>query len=200
MKIFLYLFTILLLSCSETNSYFTQKPLVKRTYEKEIQKIKAFAKTNNYNQQVAFMIDYSVHSGSNRFFIVNLASDTIIKKALVCHGSCKDDDRNSSDIATNFSNKSGSLCTTLGMSVISERAYSSWGSNYKYWIDGLDEGNKNMRDRVVVLHSWEGVPDEEIYPKSLAMSWGCPTISINFLAELDEILKKEEKVLLYSFE
>lgn len=201
MKNFLYIFTILFFSCNNTslksNNLLIEKEV--KTYEKEIKKLKEFAKTNGYNQKLAFMVDYSIHSGKNRFFIVDLETSTIPKKALVCHGSCKDENRNKKDLATTFSNTSESLCSTLGMSVMAGRAYSTWGSKYKYWIDGLEEGNKNMRSRVVVLHSWEGVPDEEIYPKALAMSWGCPTVSLDFLAELDEILKKEEKVLLYSF-
>jgi hypothetical protein len=86
------------------------------------------------------------------------------------------------------------------MAVIGERAYSSWGKNYKYWLDGLEAANTNMRKRVVVLHAWEHVPDKEIYPKSLALSWGCPTVSIQFLDELDKILKENDKILLYSFD
>ena len=56
-----------------------------------------------------------------------------------------------------------------------------------------------MRKRIVVLHAWEYVSDEEIYPNPIVMSWGCPTVSIKFLDELDGILKKNKKVLLYSF-
>jgi len=133
----------------------------------------------------------------NRFFVVDLKKDIIIKKGLVCHGSCKG--KNTSGTATVFSNTSDSYCTTLGMAVVGERAYSKWGKNYKYWLDGLENANSNLRNRVVVLHAWEHVPDKEMYPKPLALSWGCPTVSIKFLDELDEILKENEKVLLYSF-
>ena len=203
MKIILLTFLSIFFLCSELSKIEIFESVVvkkeKKNYLKDIKHIKDFAKKNTYNQEIAFMIDYSVHSGKNRFFVVNLKTDSIIYKALVCHGSCKDKQVNDNDFATEFSNKSGSLCTTLGMSLIAQRAYSTWGSNYKYWLDGLEEGNKNMRSRVVVLHSWEGVPDEEIYPKPLALSWGCPTVSIDFLATLDGVLKENKKVLLYSF-
>ena len=168
-----------------------------KDYTVEIEHIIKFAKKNNYNQNVAFMIDFSLHSGLNRFFVVDLKKGTLIKKGLVCHGSCKGE--NKSDIATVFSNTNDSYCTTLGMAVVGERAYSKWGKNYKYWLDGLEKSNTNLRKRVVVLHAWEGVKDNEIYPKSLALSWGCPTVSIQFLDDLDVILKKNNKVLLYSF-
>jgi hypothetical protein len=202
MKILIYILTIINFSCGNFTLKSSNLPISekKKTYKEEISRIKTFAETNGYNQKTAFMVDYSIHSGRNRFFVINLETNTISRSALVCHGSCKGDDRNDNDIATNFSNKSGSLCSTLGMSLISYRAYSSWGGNYKYWLEGLEKSNKNMRSRVVVLHSWEGVADEETYPKPLAMSWGCPTVSIGFLDTLDKILKKETKVLLYSFE
>ena len=118
---------------------------------------------------------------------------------MVCHGSCSGENSNVAGLATEFSNTSNSLCSTLGIAVVSGRDYSKWGNNYKFWLDGLEKSNNNMRNRVVVLHAWEGVPDKEIYPKPLAMSWGCPTVSLAFLDTLDDILKDNNKVLLYSF-
>lgn len=171
---------------------------IEEDYSLEITYVKNFAKNKNYNKKIAFMIDYSIHSGRNRFFVIDLVGDSILKKGLVCHGDCKG--KNNRDTPLVFSNKSGSNCTSLGMAVISKRDYSSWGKNYKYWLEGLEKTNKNMRKRVVVLHAWEGVPDKEIYPKTMVMSWGCPTVSVNFLDKLDVILKKNKKVLLYSFE
>jgi len=191
LNIFFFLLSILNFSVDENKTPPT------KGYSSEIDHIKKFAKQYHYNSDIAFMIDYSLHSGLNRFFVVDLKKGTLIKKGLVCHGSCKG--QNKSAIPTVFSNTNESYCSTLGMAVISERAYSSWGKNYKYWLDGLEKSNANMRKRVVVLHAWDGVEDKEIYPKPLALSWGCPTVSIKFLDDLDVILKKHDKVLLYSF-
>lgn len=194
-KLFLFLLSTLNFSCEENKTPSTKSV---KDYTIEIEHIQQFSKQHKYNQDIAFMIDYSLHSGLNRFFVVDLKKGIIIKKGLVCHGSCKG--QNSNGKATVFSNTNESYCTTLGMAVVAERAYSKWGKNYKYWLDGLEEINTNMRKRVVVLHAWEHVPDKEMYPKSLALSWGCPTVSIQFLDELDVILKENDKVLLYSFE
>jgi hypothetical protein len=195
-KLFLFLLSTLNFSCKENTAPPPTKSV--KEYTVEIKHIQQFAKKHSYNQDIAFMIDYSLHSGYNRFFVVDLKKGTIIKKGLVCHGGGKG--KNNSAIATVFSNVSESHCTTLGMALVGERAYSSWGKNYKYWIDGLETSNTNMRKRVVVLHAWEGVDDKEIYPSSLAVSWGCPTVSVQFLDDLDVILKKHDKVLLYSFQ
>ncbi len=166
-------------------------------YTTQINHIKNFAKEKNHNQNIAFFIDYSLHSGRNRFFVIDLKTNKFIKKGLVCHGDCKGE--NSNDFTKEFSNVNDSHCTSLGMAVVQERAYSKWGKNYKYWLKGLEKTNNNMRERVVVLHAWSGVRDKEIYPKTLATSFGCPTVSINFLDSLDVILKKNKNVLLYSF-
>lgn len=193
--IILLFFIFFIIACKEKKE--NSSVSIVETYSQEISKIKDYAKAENFNQNIALMIDYAKHSGKYRFFVVDLKNDSILHKALVCHGSCKG--KNGVVSAKHFSNKADSYCTSLGMAVVAERAYSSWAKNYKYWLDGLEESNSNMRSRVVVLHAWKGVPDQEIAPAPLAMSWGCPTVSIQMLDTLDAILKKEKKVLLYSF-
>lgn len=193
MKLIILPFLFVLLNCaSETNQ--TKNAF---DYLTQIAKIKTFTKENNYNQKIAFMIDYSLHSGLFRFFVVDLKNNTILNKGLVCHGSCKGE--NDGNYAKQFSNTNNSYCTSLGFALVAERDHSKWGKNYKYWLNGLENTNSNMRDRVVVLHAWSGIPDKSIYPENIATSFGCPTVSINFLDELDLLLQKEEKVLLYSF-
>ncbi len=200
---FLFIFS-LIFSCKKAKpNAFVVDNVIKanivktKDYAKEITHLKDYAKQHHYNQDIALMIDYSLHSGYQRFFVVDLKNNEIIKKGLVCHGGAKG--KNNSGIPTVFGNVNESHCTSLGMAVVGKRDYSSWGKNYKYWLDGLEDSNTNMRKRVVVLHAWEGVDDKEIYPNILAVSWGCPTVSIQFLDDLDTILKENEKVLLYSF-
>ena len=84
---------------------------------------------------------------------------------------------------------------------IGKRDYSSWGINVKYWLDGLEESNKNAVERVVVLHSWSKVSDKEIFPGYSPLSWGCPAVSDAFMKKLDEKLKVTDKpVLLWIIE
>ncbi len=193
MKLMMYSLLIFFVSCKKEITPQNSKV----NYSIQINKVKQFAIKGNYNQKIAFMIDYSLHSGLPRFLIVDLINDKIIDRSLVCHGDAKG--KNSSDYATVFSNVNNSNATSLGFALIGERAYSKWGKHYKYWLNGLEKTNSNMKDRVVVLHAWKGVSDESIYPEPLATSWGCPTVSVNFLDKLDVILKKKKKILLYSF-
>jgi len=129
MKFNFLLFFVILISCQSDN-------LKEKDYSKQINLVKSHAKNNNYNQDIALMIDYSIHSGLPRFFIVNLQKNKITDKALVCHGKGKDNHANSMAKAINFSNVNNSNCTSLGFALIGERAYSKWGKNYKYWLNG----------------------------------------------------------------
>lgn len=67
----------------------------KTSPSKEFQKFqsKAFAakkiiQQKNFNTSFCFLIDMSLPSGKNRFFIYNLAKDSLLKSGLVAHGSC----------------------------------------------------------------------------------------------------------------
>ena len=94
-----------------------------------------------------------------------------------------------------------SHCSMKGKYKIGKRDYSSWGIHVKYWLDGLEESNKNAVERVVVLHSWEAVGNEEIFPDYSPLSWGCPAVSDAFMKKLDIRLKTVKKpVLLWIIE
>ncbi|MCB0472106.1 MAG: murein L,D-transpeptidase catalytic domain family protein [Flavobacteriaceae bacterium] len=85
------LLLIVATSCKEEpkkNMYAVVSTPKEKDYTKEINHITSFAKQNNYNTDIALMIDYSLHSGFNRFFVVDLKTKTILSKGLVCHGSC----------------------------------------------------------------------------------------------------------------
>ena len=154
-----------------------------------------FCKENNYNTQYCFMVDLGTHSGLNRFYVWDLKNNRALDSGLVAHGSCKQlwKDRLSKD---NISNVNNSHCSSIGKYEIGERAYSNWGIHIKYWIKGLEETNNNAVSRVVVLHSWEKIDDEEIYPNTSVESWGCPAVSDKYMKRLDERLKKTEKPVL----
>jgi predicted aconitase len=79
---------------------------------------------------------------------------------------------------------------------IGKRDSSQWGIKIKYWLHGLEKSNETAVDRVVVLHSWEAVSNEEVYPEVSPLSWGCPAVSNDFMKKLDEKLKIAKKPVL----
>lgn len=161
--------------------------------QQKIHKIKSFAAASNYDTTVAFFIDMQVKSGKDRFFVVNLQNNSIIKKGLVAHG--KGNEKFTFD--RKFSNGEGSNCTSLGIYRIGKAYNGAFGLSYKLY--GLNKTNSNALKRDVVLHAMGSIPNEESkYP--ITQTEGCPAVSPQFLDELATILDNtSKKVLLYIY-
>lgn len=156
-----------------------------------------FCKKNNYNQDYCILIDMSVHSGLNRFFLYDFKKDTISMKMLVGHG-CGNYpwSQDWSRAKPGFSNVDGSHKSSLGKYKIGQRAWSDWGINVKYVLHGLEKTNSNAQNRYIVFHSWEKVPEKEVYPDGTPEGWGCPTISNENMKIIDPMLKVSKKPVL----
>jgi len=156
-----------------------------------------FCKENNFNEDYYFLIDLSIHSGKNRFFIYNFNDNKISDSNIVTHGACDHFEVNLEKYSqAKFSNKVDSHCSMKGKFKIGKREYSSWGINVKYWLHGLEDDNKTAVERVVVLHSWSKVANEEIFPLYSPLSWGCPAVSDKFMKKLDAKLQATGKPVL----
>lgn len=172
-------------------------------YIEEIEYVKEYSDANGYNNRVAILVDFNKHCGKKRMFVVDLIEESVLSEysALVAHGSGCGETENCTPAG--FSNVPNSNCSSVGISFIGKRAYSNWGKNYKYWLGGLDDTNSNIQRRVVVLHAWDGIPDQEVYPDLIATSAGCFTVSIATLDRLDKLIKEEQqygKILFYTFQ
>jgi hypothetical protein len=153
-----------------------------------------FAKKNGYNPSVCFLIDMSLASGQNRFFVFNLAKDSIQQSGLVTHGRCNQmwlEGRK-------YSNVPGCGCSSLGKYKVGYSYQGTFGLAYKLY--GLDKTNNNAFKRFVVLHSHECVPENEVKGE-ICQSDGCPTVSPQFLQQLKAIINGSSKpVLLWIYE
>lgn len=169
-----------------------------KDYSKQIEVLDQFCREYNANSDYYYLIDFSIHSGKKRMFLYDRKNKKIIRSYMVSHGS-GNGERNGVPIT--FSNQINNHCTSLGVALINGRDYSNWGTHVKYWLDGLEESNSNMRKRIVVLHSYEGVSNEEVYPSAIMNSQGCPMVSIEAMQEIDEFIQKQDnkKILIYSF-
>jgi hypothetical protein len=160
-----------------------------------------FAKTKNFDTTLAIGIDYSIHSGRKRGFIINLQTRQVMDSFLVSHGcgiypwsSDRTKDR------PQFSNNFESHCSSLGKYRIGKKGYSNWGIHVKYFLYGLDSSNSNAWKRSIVLHGWADVPDHEIYPSGTPEGWGCPAVSDHIMQRLDSFLQSKTKpVLLWMY-
>lgn len=189
MKLLSIILLLITLSCpSSTKS---------RNYKDYHVKALKYAKENTMNNDYYFLLDLSIHSGKNRFFVYDFKQKKIIDQNIVTHGACDHFETNVTKYQkAKFSSRQDSHCSMKGKFKIGKRDYSSWGINVKYWLHGLEEQNKSAVDRVVVLHSWTQVANAEIYPRYSPLSWGCPAVSNAFMRKLDSRLQKAEKPVL----
>lgn len=172
-----------------TFSCVEQENFTLNTYENIISTSQStYNKNKQYNKDYTIVIDYSIHSGLKRGFLFKNNDNTLIESFLVAHGGGSGE---KDGLPNSFSNQHNSNQSSLGVAVLNGRDYSNWGINIKYWIKGLESSNSNLEKRVVVLHSWEGIPDYNTYPLPIAQSQGCPTVSNNTMIFLDSFIKSQ---------
>ena len=156
-----------------------------------------YCKGHNYNTKYCYLVDMSIHSGKNRFFIWDFKTKSISDSGLVSHGCCDNIwslDESKEDPV--FSNVPEAHWSSLGKYKIGKRGYSSWGINVNYKLHGLDKTNNNAYKRIIVLHSWDAVSDEEVYPAGTPEGWGCPAVSNSKMEKIDEMLQKSDHPVL----
>ncbi|MBL7728816.1 MAG: murein L,D-transpeptidase catalytic domain family protein, partial [Dinghuibacter sp.] len=72
--------------------------------------LKSFLQKGGYNEEVCFFVNMSIASGKERFFVYDMKKGTIRSSGLVTHGS----GGNSTFEQPDYSNQTGSNCTSLG--------------------------------------------------------------------------------------
>lgn len=156
------------------------------------QAIAAYAKANNYNTERVFLMDMTLPSGKNRFFVYNLKKDEVEAASLVTHGFGSNKYEN--DDPLKFSNTPESKMTSLGKYKVGKSYFGQFGLAYKLY--GLDSTNNRAFERNIVIHSHKRVPEQETFPGYIIVSSGCPTVSPAFLTKLDGYIKASAKPIL----
>jgi hypothetical protein len=146
-----------------------------------------YAAQNGFSTEYCFLVDMSLPSGRKRFFVYNLEKGSIVYSGLVAHGSCNETFLSH----PRFSNASKCGCTSLGKYKVGEFYSGKYGKSFRLY--GLDNSNSNVYKRAVVIHGYDCVPDEEIYPMVLCNSLGCVMVSYHFFDRLSRIIGQSEK-------
>jgi hypothetical protein len=156
--------------------------------------LKQYAKKNYFDTSYVFLANMGMLSNKKRFFVVNLVTMEIEQSGLVSHGR----GQGPSVYDKQYSNESGSKCTSLGRYKILNKYKGVYGEAYR--MAGLDSSNQNAYSRNIVLHSMGCIPyTDGIMPACI--SEGCPAVSIEFLSSLRKIIDTRKKpVLLWIFD
>lgn len=152
-------------------------------------KLAKVAAKNGYNTEVAFLLDMSVKSNKNRFFVVNLKTGTVEMSSLVAQGR----GRERLNLDKEYSNKPGSNLSSLGMYKIGKPYEGDFGRSYRLY--GMDASNRNALQRNIVLHSMGSIPNMETnFP--IWQSDGCPSVSPQMLERVGSIIDGSRKPIL----
>ncbi len=156
--------------------------------------LKQYAIKNGFDTTYGFLGNMGMLCNKKRFFVVNLTTMQIEQAGLVSHGR----GQGPSVYDKQYSNRSGSRCTSLGRYKIMRKYKGGYGEAYK--IAGLDSSNQNAYSRSIVLHSMGCIPDRDGMMPA-CVSEGCPAVSINFLSTLSKIIDSRKKpILLWIFD
>ena len=165
--------------------------------------LKARAGQYGASRRYMMLVDFSIPSNRDRFFVWDTEKDGIVYATWCAHG-CGG---NSTAERPEFSNKPGSNCSSLGMYIVERGTGVSpkWGYTY-HAVDGLDNTNSNARSRQIIIHYWHSVTSDWQNKISEPMrcdyrSAGCLTLPEPSFWEIDKLIKSEPKrILLYAID
>jgi hypothetical protein len=175
--------------------HFSKKDEIKKTsYSDYHIQAKKYCKKNNLNTDFYILIDLGIHSGKKRFFVYDFKEEKVVSKYIVSHGCGKSvwSAATTKEDAT-ISNEIDSHASSIGKYIVASRGASQWGIKVNYRLVGKDKTNSNAEKRAIVLHSWDDIQQEEIYPKGTPEGWGCPAINNEDMKELDKKLTQSKK-------
>lgn len=143
-------------------------------------------------RELLTVIDYSLPSTQPRLFVFNLESRRLLFRELVAHGK-----NSGGNLASFFSNSTGSLATSLGLFVTGGTYVGSNG--YSLRLKGLEEGVNDMAfDRAIVMHGASYVSRAAIRALGrLGRSWGCPAVRTEVAKKMIDTLRGGSPVFAY---
>ena len=134
------------------------------------------------------VIDFSLPSTERRLWVVDVDAAVVVYHDRVSHGSGSNSDDDPAR-AARFSNTSGSMQSSLGLSRTAETYEGSNG--YSLRLDGLEDSNDNMRDRAIVMHGAAYAEDSFVDDNGyLGRSSGCPAVAMSRSADLIDLVKE----------
>lgn len=141
---------------------------------------------------VLTVIDYSLPSRRRRLWVLDVAHARVLARELVAHGRGTGD-----DVALRFSNRAGSLQSSLGTFVTGSVYRGRHGPSLR--LRGLDRGvNDRAAARAIVLHGAWYVSDAMIARVGrLGRSQGCPALAPAAAARVIDLIR--DGTVLYAY-
>jgi len=141
------------------------------------------------------VIDFSLPSYKRRLFIFDMTKG-IARPILDENGYLVAHGKNSGGVIPDqFSNKVGSLMSSLGAYLTGETYVGKYGRSLK--LDGLEPTNSNARLRSVVMHGSKYVSDDYVAQQgAIGRSWGCPAIDFKYKDTIIDSIKGKSLLII----
>ena len=152
-------------------------------------RVKAAGQTSS---KLLTVIDYGLPSRERRLWVLDTETGAVLERELVAHGN-----RTGGDLATAFSNRSGSNQSSLGTFVTGKTYRGKHGKSLR--LHGLDAGlNDRAFERAIVIHGADYVNEGIIGQLGrLGRSQGCPALSPAASARIIDMIKDGSVIFSY---
>ena len=174
------------------------KLFIPNSIPSDISEIYKYCKQNGYSTDYCYLVDFSRHSGIDRFYIYSFKEKKIIHKSLCAQGLGP----NYNIFKHEFSNKVGSNLSSLGKYRVGNirKMYTvQWCTPRGYTVYGLEKTNSNALARGILIHN--GNPEIQTFPfPCFPVSRGCFAVSNSMMKHIENTKKHTSKpILLYAY-
>jgi hypothetical protein len=158
---------------------------------KGYRKLESIGKLQNPN--ILTIIDFSQSSKNKRLFVIDLKNKALLFNTYVAHG------RNTGEeFARYFSNKAGSLKSSLGFYVTQNHILGA-SVGFSLLLDGVEKGiNDNAVKREIIMHGAAYATESFIRKTGrLGRSFGCPSLPPELIKPVIETIEKGSCLFIY---
>jgi hypothetical protein len=144
-------------------------------------------------QKFLTIVDFSQSSCKKRMYVIDIQNQTLLFNTLVAHG------RNTGDeFAHDFSNKAGTLKSSLGFYVTKDQAIGST-VGLSLILQGVEEGfNDNALNREIIMHGADYATEDFILKNGrLGRSFGCPSLPPDLIKPVVDSIDKGTCLFIY---
>lgn len=165
-------------------NYVTQREWYNNVDRDNLKNVRAYCERNGFNTDYYVLVDFSIPSGKQRFFIYDLKNENGILSSYCMHGSGK----GNTAAQPKFSNEPGSGCSCLGRFVMIGKGSTKIKNSIR--LRGLDKTNYMAETRGILIHSAGKVSrfygQNDYIPLGIE-SRGCFTVSRDCVSKMMQL-------------
>jgi hypothetical protein len=145
------------------------------------------------NPSILTIVDFSQSSKNKRMYVIDFTKQTLLFNTLVAHGKNTGD-----EFAHYFSNKAGTLKSSLGFYLTKNQALGS-EVGLSLIIQGLEKGfNDNAVNREIIMHGADYATEDFVRKNGrLGRSFGCPSLPPDMIKPVFQTIEKGSCLFIY---